>query len=392
MAKRKRLTPAQADYLAPRPDAGTAPAGAAGGEAARASLGAAPIAQVAGEASARAALNELAAEVESARAEGRLLEAVPLEAIDENHLVRDRMEQDEDELQALMNSLSARGQQMPIEVVRLPALDTETGSETGESAARYGLISGWRRLTALRRLQAQTGDPRFATVRAMVIAPQDARAAYQAMVEENEIRVDLSLYERARIAVRAMHEHVYPTQRAALQGLFGSTTRSKRSKIGSFIALVEAFDKVLRFPTAIPERLGLALAREVLRDEGFRARLIARLNQAAPQSAAAELAVLQAAVAEAERAGAERMAARAAAVEKETKTPGSESHSPAAPTATAKRETRPQPAPAPIWETARPGAGIELRFAADLHRIEICGDAVDATLWARLQDWLSARD
>src|SRR5690606_1308607 len=146
----------------------------------------------------------------------------------------DRIEQDEDEMQALMASLRARGQQTAIEVV---ALERSEGGRT--QGKTHGLVSGWRRVSALERLYRETNDPRFAHVRAITIAPGNARDAYVAMVEENEIRVNLSLYERARIAIRAMQQDLYETERAALQGLFGATTRSKRSKIGSFIPVVE---------------------------------------------------------------------------------------------------------------------------------------------------------
>ena len=87
MAKRKRLTPAQGDYLA-------SPALSAG----PASLGPAPIASVAGEAASAAALAELSQAMQAARDEGRLIEALPIEAIAAGHLVRDRIALDEDEI------------------------------------------------------------------------------------------------------------------------------------------------------------------------------------------------------------------------------------------------------------------------------------------------------
>ena len=158
-----------------------------------------------------------------ARAQGQVIDLIPVDRIDGDYLVRDRLVQEEDELQALMTSIQARGQQMPIEIVRLDRDDGEP---------RYGLISGWRRLTALRRLHRDTDDPRFAVVRALVVRPETAQDAYLSMVEENEIRVDVSHYERARIALKSVEQGVFPDQRAALRGLYASTTRSKRSKIG----------------------------------------------------------------------------------------------------------------------------------------------------------------
>lgn len=272
MAKRKRLTPPQAGYL-DSADAAPAPA-------MRALMPAAPIAQVAGEASATAALGEVAQAMATARAEGRLVEALPLAAIDPHHLVRDRMAQDPEEMEALTASIAARGQQTPIEVIALPR---------PRGAYTHGLVSGWRRLSALQALH-RGGDDRFATVKALVVAPPDRQAAYVAMVEENEIRANLSLYERARIAHKAWTEGVYPTLRLALQGLFGAVSRSKRSKINSFTVLVAGLDGVLRFPTGISEKLGLELVK-LVEAEGP-APVAAALKAGKPKTAEAELAIL----------------------------------------------------------------------------------------------------
>lgn len=350
MARRKRLTPAQPGYLEGQraPEVKSMPPVSA------------PIAQVAGDASARAALEELTAALDAARADGLMIELVPLEAVDEGHLVRDRMVQDEDELSALMESMRARGQQTPVEVIRLPGA-------AGEEP-RYGLISGWRRLTALRRLHAETGEERFATIRARVIAPQTAQAAYVAMVEENEIRVNLSFYERARIAVQAMREGVYPDQRAALRGLFGNTTRSKRSKIGSFIPLVEAFDGDLKHPTAISEKLGLALARALLHDPEFVSEVRNRLASSPNRSAGEEMRILAAAI-----------------EERNTPAPKAEAGpSPERPEGKPDSER-----PAVQREYAAPG--VSLSFHPGKGRIELTGPKVDAALVEDLRGWLAGR-
>ncbi|MBB94208.1 MAG: chromosome partitioning protein ParB [Rhodobacteraceae bacterium] len=333
MAKRKRLTPAQGDYLAspPAPSKG---------------LGPAPIASVAGEAASAAALAEVSSALQAARDEGRLIEALPLDAIAAGHLVRDRIQLDEDEMSALMASLTARGQQTPIEVVRL-----------GEG--RYGLISGWRRLTALRRLYEGTGEARFATVKALVSAPESAEAAYVAMVEENEIRANLSHYERARIAHRAVAEGVFETPRAALQGLYGSVTRSKRSKIGSFMGLVEALDDVLRYPWAISEKLGLALVKRL--EEGGAEPVRAALAAVDGQGVAEELAALQAVL----------------------EPPAAPAREPAVQDKAAK--------PLPDLTRYDITADLVLRHWPDSRRIEISGGQVDDRLLADLKDWLERR-
>lgn len=352
MARRKRLTPPSGGY----PDEpGTGIGRAPETKAMTPGLGPAPIAQVAGDAASRAALEELSAAVQTARADGRLIERLPLAAIDEDYLVRDRMEQDADEMEALLASLTARGQQTAIEVARL-------------DEGRYGLISGWRRLTALRRLHEATGEDRFASVKALVVAPDSAQAAYVAMVEENEIRVNLSFYERARIALKALQAGLYPTQRAALQGLYASTTRAKRSKIGSFVTVVEALDDALRHPTAITERLGLALAKEITRDPGFVSNLRVRLASAPDRNAGEEMAILLASV----------KASAAPA-------PATSAPAPEAPAASAAPAARPAP------ERAEVAPGLVLKFWAESGRIQLTGPGVDADLCAALADWLAAR-
>ena len=136
---------------------------------------------------------------------------------------------------------------------------------------------------ALKALFAETGEARFATVQALVRRPETAADAYVAMVEENEIRLGLSQYERARVAARAVARGVFPDEEAALRALFASASRPKRSRIRAFLALYHGLDDALRFPAAIPERLGLALV-ERLR-EGRGPAIAEALAAAAPATA-----------------------------------------------------------------------------------------------------------
>ncbi|SED91017.1 ParB N-terminal domain-containing protein [Rhodobacter sp. 24-YEA-8] len=261
MARRKRLGPAiiapetdenshvsdVSEGVAPEVKAALPPPGAG-------SFGAPPpIARVAAESAAEAALSEISEAMSRARAEGRLVLRLPLAGIEADHLVRDRIDLDEEDLAGLISSIAEHGQRNPVEVSEI-------------APGRYGLISGWRRLTALKRLCA-SGNDRFDHVLALVRKPESAADAYIAMVEENEIRAGLSYYERARIAARAVEQGVFPTERDALRRLFANASRSRRSKIGSFLVLYHHLDPVLRFPSAIPERLGLTLEKR-LHDTG----------------------------------------------------------------------------------------------------------------------------
>jgi len=274
MAKRKRLSAAQPEYLshASRSETKSNP------------FTAPPIAQVAGEAATVSALRELTDMVTEARTKGLLLQELPLEAVDAGHLVRDRVAVDPVEQAALVESLRARGQQTPIDVM-------DHGEDTHP---RYGLISGWRRLSALRQICDEDGGD--GTVLAQIRVPEGSSEAYVAMVEENEIRAGLSFYERARIVVKALEEGVYPDAKTALQTLYANVSRAKRSKIKSFMVLVESLENHLRFPTRIGERLGLQLASALQHDSAIASRLKKTLQDAAATSPETEHAVLIAAL------------------------------------------------------------------------------------------------
>lgn len=295
-----------------------------------------PIARIAGEASASAALEDLSAAWAEARDSGRLVQRLPLEVINETWLVRDRLSLDNEEMADLVDSIRARGQQVPIEVVAL-------------ADGRFGLISGWRRLRALAVLRAGPGGERFSHVLALQRRPSGAAEAYRAMVEENEIRANLSYYERARIAARAAEAGAFADARVAIAGLFAAGSRAKRSKIGSFLTLVEALDDRLRFAAMIPERLGLQLARALDDTPGLRERLRDRLRKAAPATEEAELAVLARGLAAA--------------------------------------ETVPRP-PRPGRHEVMPGLWLETAGAGARTRIILTGTGVDEALQARLLDWL----
>lgn len=234
-----------------------------------------PIADVAGDTAGRAALEEVAREMTRAEEEGRVVKKLALKKVSIHHLSRDRMVLDDDEMEALKTSISERGQQTPIEVVNL--------------GGSYGLISGLRRMEALRAL----GESH---VLALVKRPEGSQDAYQAMVEENEIRAGLSFYERANIAVASVGQGVYPDPRAAVKGLFANAPKAKRSKILKFVTIHEALGASLSFPTAIPEHLGFALAQAIEADRKVATRISERLKKTPPRDAADERSLLEAAL------------------------------------------------------------------------------------------------
>lgn len=272
MAKRKRLTPAliggseqalvkSLDPVSERP----------------------PIARIAAEAADHSAFEDVSRALTEAREEGRLIVKLPLDAIETAHLVRDRIAFDPDDMAALETSLRARGQQVPVEVVLLDAGDGGAGE------VRYGLISGLRRVMALKAIGATE-------VLALVRQPETSAEAYLAMVEENEIRAGISFYERARLASEAARLGLYPDASTAIAALFSTASPAKRSKIGSFVRLHEALGCMLRFPAAIPERLGLALVAVLDGDARAAVHLTDALTSVAADDAASERGALETAL------------------------------------------------------------------------------------------------
>jgi ParB family chromosome partitioning protein len=275
---RRRLTPAQPGLLGMPERADLVPARTGTPP---------PIAQVSGQSAEAVALREITDGLQAAREEGRMVVEVPLSDIAPGHMVRDRVALDPAEIAALKASIAAHGQRIPAEITPLPAPDAGTEA----SPYRFGLVSGWRRLRALSELYEETGAARYATLRALIRPRGDTAEAYVAMVEENEIRVGLSYYERARVVVEATRREVFADQSAALRALFGTASRAKRSKIASFIDIHEQLADLLHFPAEIPERLGLALVSRLRL--GGRGTIRAALSETRPASAAAELALLE---------------------------------------------------------------------------------------------------
>ena len=333
MAKRKRLIPAPSAPRAEPPAPRVADTKALIDGLAGLRSRPAPIADVAGASATRAALEEVAGEMADARREGRLVQRIAVGDIDETHLVRDRIDVDEGEMGALLDSLRARGQQTPIEVVDL-------------GRGRYGLISGWRRLTALRRL----GESHALC---LIRAPETASDAYLAMVEENEIRAGLSFYERARIAARAAEQGAYPTPRYAVKGLFANASAPKRSKIVSFLTIYHALDNALRFPSALSERLGLALAKALEADAALAPRMAPRLKKAKSPEAQQEI-ILEMLKGDAPKPS---------------------------------RPAPARPAPAPSAGPAEPG----VRVTRSKGRMVLSGAGVTEALMDEIEVWLKAR-
>lgn len=255
----------------------------------------APIAQVAAEAAAgfdprpaeaRAAMARDRADAQAFRdAQGRglVMMDLPLDEIDADALVRDRAVIDPEELEELKDSVARNGLRLPVEVFQMT-----------DGPAPYGLLSGYRRLMAVRALRDQTRDPRHDRIPAVLRTPETMGGTFAAMVEENEIRASVSLYERGRISVIAAQHGGYPDTGAAVDALFPVASKAKRSKIRSFALIFEELGSVLKFPDLLREKDGLLLA-QALRD-GQGETLRGALGRADPKDAAAEALLINGAL------------------------------------------------------------------------------------------------
>lgn len=289
MAKRRKLEAPSADDLARMEAEFRRETPARGG------VMAAPIAQVAAdtarahdprdpEARAASARDRSDAErLREAEERGLVLLEIPLERIDAEAIVRDRMVLDGEAMKELQLSIAAQGLRLPVEVFRLPG-------EEGQ-AARYGLLSGYRRLRAVQNLRGLSGQAKYDTIRAIVREPEAMGGTFAAMVEENEVRAGLSHFERGRIAVIAAQQGAFANVEAAVDALFPVASKGKRSKIRSFALIFEELGDMLLFPDALREKDGLRLA-AALR-EGHEGRLREALAEGSPEGPADELAVLE---------------------------------------------------------------------------------------------------
>jgi ParB family chromosome partitioning protein len=207
----------------------------------------------------------------AAREAGRVLVTIPLAEVRTDALPRDRMELEaaaaSDEMEELKASIRARGQREPIEVW-----------PEGEA---YQLKKGWRRLTALGQLLAETGEARFATVVARLAGPEDRIERYVDMVEENVVREDLTFAEMAQVALRAGDDPDVEGDAEAMVGrLYASLHKMKRSNIRAFVTVLQELGGALPAPKAVSRDLGVEVARALKAGQGDRAALAAALAKA----------------------------------------------------------------------------------------------------------------
>jgi ParB family chromosome partitioning protein len=291
MAKRKRLEAPSADALKEIEEGFARETSTSG------PLGPMPpIAQIASEAAAGSsplgAEERLRATRDSADAArfrqaleaGLIVQEIRVIDIRAEALSRDRMTFSREELEELKNSIRAHGLRLPIEVFEEPP--THENDTVG-----YAVISGWRRLMAYRELMTETKGTDFLTIKALVRSPATAADAYVAMVEENEIRSDLSHYERGRVAVMATSQGAFVSVEDAVNELFHAGSKAKRSKIRAFAELHEELGDLLNFAPNLSERQGLRLVGAIR--SGMAPDLRRALGAGVAQDAASEWAMVE---------------------------------------------------------------------------------------------------
>jgi ParB family chromosome partitioning protein len=176
---------------------------------------------------------------------------IPLTEIDDAALARDRGTLDEDALTELRLSIAASGLRMPVELFQL--------SEP-RPPHRYGLLSGLRRLQAYQALHELTGQERYTAIPAFLRAPGSMAEALASMVEENEIRAELSPWERGRIAWVAHRQEIFPTIEEAVAKLYPAANKVKRSRLRTLAHLADELDGFLTAPERLSLRQALRLA------------------------------------------------------------------------------------------------------------------------------------
>lgn len=237
------------------------------------------------EAAIRAENDALAHELVRLKKAGLVTNVIPLDHIHTTKLTRDRAAGRDDELDELKSSIREIGLSNPIRVE--PVADG------------YELIQGWRRLTAFRELREE-GVPGFEEIPAAIVAQGEALLKlYRQMVDENMVRRGVSFGELAQLAMAyATTEPDAGSYSDAVELLFGSAGRQKRSYIKSFARLLEHTNGTLVHIEALPRALGLELLKRLDEDPAGTEKLEAALAMRPDRDAAGELDILRAFVAQ----------------------------------------------------------------------------------------------
>lgn len=214
---------------------------------------------------------------------------IPLDAISPDAIARDRTHLDPDALGELKDSIARGGLRQPIEVFEF---------EEPHEGRSFGLISGFRRLRAFCELHALAGHERYAAIPAFIRKPESLAAVVAHMVEENDIRADLSPWEKGAVAVRAVRAGHFPDLTEALRALYPAASRQKRGRLRAVAELVEEMDGCLSEPERLSERECLRYAATVT--AGFADLIERALDEAHAEGFDAQWTIIQSVIRESE--------------------------------------------------------------------------------------------
>lgn len=235
------------------------------------------------EAAIRAENDRLAHAFVALKKSGLIVDLIPLDQVRMTKLTRDRVAKRDSELDELKSSIQAVGLSNPIRVEEV-------------ADGEYELVQGFRRLSAYKELYAETGDPAYAKIPAGLMA-RGARLAklYQRMVDENLIRRDISFAEMAQLAWAYAREETQEKLdiTEAVDRLYASAGRQKRSYIKHFAELMRLLGNDLAHAEAIPRALGLQLVKMMDDDKALVGRIRAVLANMPDRDAEAEVALLR---------------------------------------------------------------------------------------------------
>jgi ParB family transcriptional regulator, chromosome partitioning protein len=168
---------------------------------------------------------------------------LPLSEIREDALLRDRCHLDPIALEDLAASNARDGLRQPIEVWAL---------SQPSATQRYGLISGLRRLTALRLLN-QRNPGSHGTIAAFLRTPASIADAMAQMIAENEIRENLTPWERGLTLAAAVAQDLFPTIDAAVAALHPTATKQKRTRLRSLALVAEELEGCITTPELLSQ-------------------------------------------------------------------------------------------------------------------------------------------
>lgn len=206
------------------------------------------------EAAIRAENDALAHEHVRLKKAGLITDLIALDLVRTDKLTRDRAPGRDPEIDELKRSIQEIGLSNPIRV-----------EQVGDA---FELIQGFRRVTAYRELFEETGDESFARIPAGINAKgENLLRLYRRMVDENLVRRGVSFGEMAQLAIN------YRKQAGEVEGydhavelLFASSGRQKRSYIKHFVRLLVATEGRIKHVESIPRALGLAVVRRLDED------------------------------------------------------------------------------------------------------------------------------